>query len=403
MKKGWQTKTLGEVLEKTETVNPLQSPNAEFDYIDVSSVSNTTFEIEQTQRLKGKDAPSRARKLVRTNDIIFATIRPTLQRIAVVPEHLDKQVCSTGYFVLRPKQGIDHRFVFYSLFTENFIEQMESLQKGASYPAVTDGDVRAQEIPVPPLAEQQRIVGLLDEAFEALATAKANAEKNLQNARALFESHLQSVFTQRGPGWVENKLKSITTKIGSGATPRGGEESYKAEGVSLIRSLNVHDLSFKYAKLAFLDDAQADELSNVEVQPRDVLLNITGASVARCAIVPDDVLPARVNQHVSIIRPVAEKLDADFLHYLLISKPYKDQLLKTGEEGGSTRQAITKAQIQEFTVEYPATLKEQETIVAKLDSMLAETQRLARLYERKLAALEALKKSLLHQAFTGAL
>jgi type I restriction enzyme S subunit len=101
MKKGWQTKTLGEVLEKTETINPLQSPNTEFDYIDVSSVSNTTFEIEETQRLKGKDAPSRARKLVRTNDIIFATIRPTLRRISIVPDHLDNQVCSTGYFVLR--------------------------------------------------------------------------------------------------------------------------------------------------------------------------------------------------------------------------------------------------------------------------------------------------------------
>ena len=110
-----------------------------------------------------------------------------------------------------------------------------------------------------------------------------------------------------------------------------------------------------------------------------------------------------MNQHVSIIRLIAEKLDADFLHYLLISKPYKDQLLKTGEEGGSTRQAITKAQIQEFTVEYPSTLKEQKSIVAKLDTILAETQRLARLYEQKLVALEALKKSLLHQAFTGAL
>ena len=200
MKKGWQTKKLGEVIEKTETVNPLQSPDAEFDYIDVSSVSNATFEIEETQRLIGKNAPSRARKLVRTNDILFATIRPTLQRIAVVPEHLDKQVCSTGYFVLRPKQGIDHRFVFYSLFTENFFGRMECLQKGASYPAVTDGDVRAQEIPIPPLAEQQRIVGLLDEAFGGLATAKANAEKNLQNARTLFISHLQSGYQQQGEG-----------------------------------------------------------------------------------------------------------------------------------------------------------------------------------------------------------
>ncbi len=399
----WQTKSLREVLQKTEMINPLQSPEIEFDYIDVSSISNTTFEIEGTQRLKGKDAPSRARRLVKANDVLFATVRPTLQRIAVVPEHLDNQVCSTGYFILRPKAGIDHRFVFYSLFTEDFMGQMEILQKGASYPAVTDSEVRAQLIRVPPLSEQQRIVAILDKAFAGIATSKANAEKHLQNARSLFESHLQSVFTQSGSAWVESKLKSLTTKIGSGATPRGGEESYKSEGISLIRSLNVHDLNFKYRKLAFLDDAQADELSNVEVQQRDVLLNITGASVARCCIVPEDVLPARVNQHVSIIRPLPEKLDADFLHYLLISKPYKDQLLQTGAEGGSTRQAITKAQIQDFSVKYPATLNEQKSIVAKLDTMLAETQRLASLYERKLAMLEALKKSLLHQAFNGEL
>ena len=316
--------------------------------------------------------------------------------------YVGKAAYSTDCYSVTTRQGIAPKFLFY--FLDSILEDIESnMFEGAALRHLQKTKFREILVPCPPLAEQQRIVGLLDEAFEGLATAKANAEKNFQNARALFESHLQSVFTHRGPGWVENKLKSITTKIGSGATPRGGEESYKAEGISLIRSLNVHDLGFKYAKLAFLDDAQADELSNVEVQPRDVLLNITGASVARCAIVPEDVLPARVNQHVSIIRPIAEKLDADFLHYLLISKPYKDQLLKTGEEGGSTRQAITKAQILEFSVEYPATLKEQKNIIAKLDAMLAETQRLARLYERKHAALDALKKSLLHQAFSGGL
>jgi type I restriction enzyme S subunit len=109
--------------------------------------------------------------------------------------------------------------------------------------------------------------------------------------------------------------------------PRGGEESYKDIGISLIRSMNVHDYGFKYRKLAFIDADQANDLSNVEIQSGDVLLNITGASVARCCIVPDDVLPARVNQHVSIIRPITDKLDSRFLHFLLISKPYKDELL----------------------------------------------------------------------------
>ena len=295
------------------------------------------------------------------------------------------------------------QWFLYYLLSKDLDGTLKNHFNGAGIQHFT-GEALAQfEVPLPPLSEQRRIVGILDEAFEGLATAKANAEQNLQNARALFESHLQAVFTQRGDGWMEKPLKSLTTKIGSGATPRGGEESYKSEGISLIRSLNVHDLFFKYAKLAFLDDAQADDLSNVEVQRLDVLLNITGASVARCCIVPEDVLPARVNQHVSIIRPIADKLDAEFLHYALISKPYKDQLLQTGSEGGSTRQAITKAQIQDFSVNYPATLGEQRSIVGKLDAMLAETQRLETLYQRKLAALDELKKSLLHRAFSGQL
>ena len=403
MKAGWKTKTLAEVLEKTETTNPLLKPDDEFDYIDVSSVSNQTFTINETQRLVGQDAPSRARKLVKTNDILFATIRPTLQRVAIVPPMLNRQVCSTGYFVLRPKAEVDHRFLFYYLFTKEFMAQMADLQKGASYPAVTDAEVRAQFISYPGSIEQQRIVTLLDEAFASIATARAAATQNLQNARALFESHLQSVFSQKGEGWTKAKLESITTKIGSGATPRGGGEAYKNEGVSLIRSLNVHDLQFKYAKLAFLDELQANELSNVKIQSRDVLLNITGASVARCCIVPDDVLPARVNQHVSIIRPKPEVLVPEFLHYLLISKLYKDKLLTTGEEGGSTRQAITKAQIQKFAITFPKSIEEQARIVAGLNNFFEESQRLESIYQRKIQALDELKQSLLQQAFSGQL
>ena len=111
MKADWQTKGLAEILLKTETVNPNLQPESDFEYIDVSSVSNQTFQIKETQSLKGKDAPSRARKLVKTNDILFATIRPTLQRIAIVPSKLNNQVCSTGYFVLRPNQSIHYKYL----------------------------------------------------------------------------------------------------------------------------------------------------------------------------------------------------------------------------------------------------------------------------------------------------
>jgi len=411
MKEGWQTQALGEVCEFSNGLWKGEKPP----FIKVGVIRNTNFTKEGT--LDDSDIAyidveikKLTKRRLRFGDIILEKSgggpkQPVGRVVLFDKDDGDFSFSNfTSALRVRDPEEVDYRYLHKFLHWTYLSGVTEGIQSHSTGIRNLNGDAyKAINFSFPPLPEQQRIVALLDEALVHCATAKANAERNLQNARAIFDSYLQSVFSQRSEGWIENKLKSITTKIGSGATPRGGENSYKAEGISLIRSLNVHDLVFKYSKLAFLDDAQADELSNVEVQPRDVLLNITGASVARCAIVPDDVLPARVNQHVSIIRPIAESLDSDFLHYLLTSRPYKEQLLRTGEEGGSTRQAITKAQIQEFVVEYPATLKEQRIIVAKLDTMLAETQRLTRLYERKLTALEELKKSLLHQAFNGEL
>jgi type I restriction enzyme S subunit len=393
MKQGWQTKTLGEVLQKTETINPLQSPEREFDYIDVSSVSNATFQIEATQRLKGKDAPSRARKLVRANDILFATIRPTLQRIAVVPEHLDKQVCSTGYFVLRPKPGIDHRFVFYSLFTEDFIGQMESLQKGASYPAVTDGDVKAQVIPVPPLPEQQRLVGILDAAFASIATAKANAEQNRQNARALFESHLQAVFTQRGAEWKEKTLEEIATTFGRGKSkhrPRnaphlyGGKYPFVQTGDIRNANHTITEYSQTYSKAG---------LAQSKLWPKGTICITIAANIAETAILGFDACFPD-----SVIGVVANPKEADvgFIEYLLQS--FKARIQAMGK--GSAQANINMGTFENERFPFPP-VAEQKQIVATLDDLHEETQRLESIYQRKLDALEALRKSLLHQAFTG--
>ena len=218
----------------------------------------------------------------------------------------------------------------------------------------------------------------------------------------MFESYLNGVFANPGKDCEKKNLKEVTTKIGSGATPLGGEKSYKTNGISLIRSLNVHDYNFKLKDLAFIDDKQADLLSNVSVESGDVLLNITGASIARCCIVPDNILPARVNQHVSIIRLMKNIVLPEYLHYFLISKVIKDKLLITGEKNGATRQALTKALIENFKVYYPS-LKEQKTIVAKLDSLSSETKQLEEIYRQKIASLDELKQSILNKAFNGEL
>jgi type I restriction enzyme S subunit len=209
------------------------------------------------------------------------------------------------------------------------------------------------------------------------------------------------VFEKGGEGWECKKLKDITLKIGSGATPKGGQENYKTSGISLIRSMNVYDLQFKPEKLAFIDDEQAKSLSNVTLKEDDVLLNITGASIARCCVVPNNYLPARVNQHVSIIRPNGSFINSIFLNLLLAARFYKNQLLFTGEQG-STRQALTKVQLETFEIRFPNP-KEQLKIIAEISSINDETNLLQTNYQQKLRDLEELKKSILNKAFAGEL
>lgn len=170
-------------------------------------------------------------------------------------------------------------------------------------------------------------------------------------------------------GWPRFSLRQVTSKIGSGATPRGGEAAYKLEGIPLIRSLNVHDGEFRSRKLAYIDDEQALQLNNAIIERGDVLLNITGASIARCCVAPHTYLPARVNQHVAILRPKRDRLVSEFLCYVLTSPACKTELLATGEQG-ATRQALTKGQLQDYVVAVPP-LAEQERIVAILDEAFA--------------------------------
>ncbi|MBK9983874.1 MAG: restriction endonuclease subunit S [Saprospiraceae bacterium] len=165
--------------------------------------------------------------------------------------------------------------------------------------------------------------------------------------------------------WKEFKLKDVTLKIGSGATPRGGSNVYKKKGISLIRSQNVLDFRFSEEGLAFIDEEQAKDLSNVTVQENDILLNITGDSVARCCLVPTSRLPARVNQHVSIIRPNPNIAFYDFVFYYL--QFIKPELLINAEIG-ATRNAITKGMIEEIEIFLPS-LSEQNVISSILRSL----------------------------------
>lgn len=151
-------------------------------------------------------------------------------------------------------------------------------------------------------------------------------------------------------GWTRKSLKDLTMKIGSGATPRGGKEVYVQDGTSLIRSQNVYDHCFSWGGLAHISDEDAHKLRNVTVEQGDVLINITGDSILRTCVVPASVLPARVNQHVSIVR-ASEGVPSRFLHQLLVMSRSKEILL--GYDAGGSRKAITKGHLEGFPVDLP--------------------------------------------------
>lgn len=163
------------------------------------------------------------------------------------------------------------------------------------------------------------------------------------------------------------KLGELCEKIGSGVTPRGGDSVYQDNGIALIRSQNVYDFSFSEQGLVYIDEEQATKMKNVEVKSNDVLLNITGDSVTRCCIAPENIIPARVNQHVAIIRSKRELLDSKYLLYWINYSNTKELLLSLSSTG-ATRKALTKGMIENLDITLPK-LAEQKAIAAILFSL----------------------------------
>jgi type I restriction enzyme S subunit len=404
-KAGWSRCSLQEICEGKISDGTHQTPKY-YDngviFLSSKNVTSGQIDWENIKYIDTKQHLEMHKRIApRLGDILLAKNGTT--GVAAI---VDRDVTFDIYVslaLLRPKKEILPHLLLHFINSPIAKKQFNKRLKGVGVPNLHLKEIREVKIDFPcSLAEQERIVAILDEAFEGIAAATAQAEKNLHNARELFQSVLQSTFSQKGHDWVETTLGEACSKIGSGATPRGGKNAYKTEGISLIRSLNVYDREFRDAKLAFIDQDQADKLSNVVVEEGDVLLNITGASVARCCVAPAEHLPARVNQHVSIVRTLPGTSIPSFLNQLLTSKEYKDQLLGIGNKGGATRQAITKSEIQGFKVLLPP-LSTQQAIVEKLDALSEETKRLETIYERKKAALTELKQSLLQKAFAGEL
>jgi type I restriction enzyme S subunit len=261
---------------------------------------------------------------------------------------------------------------------------------------VTKYMLDAIRVPLPPLSEQKRIVGILDESFDGIATAAANSEKNLKNARAIFESYLESVFTQRGVGWVESTIGDAIRFIDY----RGKTPIKTAGGVRLITAKNVKMGYLQEAPKEFIAPASYQGWMTRGIPQKGDVLFTTEAPLANVAQLDTDEKVAFA-QRIIVMQTDKTKLDSTFLKYLLLSGPIQQRIRADGT--GATVQGIKASLLRLIEISFPKTLAEQERIVEILDALREETERLAVIYEQKLEALDALKKSLLHRAFTAQL
>ncbi|MFG6360548.1 restriction endonuclease subunit S [Taurinivorans muris] len=283
------------------------------------------------------------------------------------------------------------KFLWYSLI--NRTHELISKGTGSTFKAINKQILFDLKIPLPPLEEQEKIAMVLDKVSELIE----KREQQLAKLDELIKSRFVEMFgdpVTNSNDWNKEQLKNITKKIGSGSTPKGGKGSYYTEGISLIRSLNVHNGKFEYKDLAYIDELQAKQLNNVMVEEQDVLFNITGASVARSCIVPKNLLPARVNQHVTIIRCNLEQLNPIFLNQQLLNASYQNFLIFLGESNGATRQALTKEQIENFFVIVPPL-----ELQNQFAEFVEQTEKIKVAINSSLDKLKILKKALMQRFF----
>jgi type I restriction enzyme S subunit len=286
--------------------------------------------------------------------------------------------------------NLDHNFLKYLFITED--EDLLRFSSGAVHQTIYFPEVKAFHICHPPLPEQHRIVGILDEALDNMAVAKAQAHHNLQNARALFHSHRQSVFANRGEGWVEQKLGEIA-EVQSGGTPSVSQKDYWGGEIPWYSSGELNE-TYTISPERKITEAGLKN-SNAKLFPKgSLLVGMYDTAALKMSILDRD---GAFNQAIAGVKPNSN-IDVEFvLHAINANKP---RLLL--QRRGVRQKNLSLGKIKEIAIPLPKPA-EQRAAVARFDSFMRETQRLAHLYERKLAALDALKKSLLHQAFTGQL
>jgi type I restriction enzyme S subunit len=330
-------------------------------------------------------------------DVLLAKITPCFEngKLGIAAELTNGiGFGSSEYIVFRPDKSISNEWLYYFLSRESFrTEGTKSMCGAVGHKRIAKEFIEECPIPVPPLPEQQRIVGILDEAFDGIAKAKANTEQALQKAHAIFESHLNDVFTQRGPGWMDKTVGEIAQhSLGKMLD----KSKNKGEPQPYLRNINVRWFTFDLSDLLEMRFMKEESAKFTAVKG-DVLI-CEGGYPGRAAIWREN-YPIYFQKALHRVRFHEQDYNKWFVYFLYAKS-----------KSGELQQFFTGAGIQHFTGEAlrrfrlpipPISTLHQ--LVLRIENLSAETSSLESIYQQKLTALDNLKKSLLHQAFNGEL
>lgn len=392
MKARWPIKTIGEVCSVINGGTPKTGVAAYWDglhqWITPAEMGkrNSPYVAHTSRTITDAGMQNSSARLLPPYSVILSSRAPIGHLVINTKPMATNQGCKG----LVPSQDIDHKFLFYYL--TSIVDLLNDLGSGTTFKELSGGKLKEVPIPVPPLSEQRRIVTILDEAFEAIATARANAEKNLQNARALFESHLESVLTKKSKEWPKTTLGEVA-EVQSGGTPLVSNKVFWNGNIPWYSSGELNNLHTIAPERHVSEQGLAQ--SNAKLFPAgSLLIGMYDTAALKMSILDRD---AAFNQAIAGVRP-NDQLDLAFvLHSINFVKPYLLSLRR-----GVRQKNLSLSKIKEIVLNIPS-LAEQREVVSILEEFATKTKYLESIYLKKLAALEELKKSLLHQAFSGKL
>ena len=408
MKRGWQTKKIGEVCRLMTGGTPSRT---EPKYFGGSIKWLVSGDIHQSEifdcegRITEEGMRNSNAKMLPGNAVMIALNGQGKTRgtVAILRTSATCNQSLVGIFPNEPKKLIPE-FLYANLHGRYQEIRQITGDSGNDRRGLNMNLIESIKIPIPPLPEQQRIVGILDEAFEGIATATANAEKNLQNARALFDSHLNAVFTNHDDGWVVKPLGEVCD-LQNGYAFKSGDYIKSSNTLNIRMSSIRPDGTFDPEhNQRFLPDSYPEGYASFLLIEGDLIIAMTDmAGDPKILGIPTLVTNQTgrkflMNQRVGKLFGFSADVRVPYLRYFL-SCPSIKQFYK-GKGAGGLQINISKKDILSAQIPLP-NIAEQDRIADQLGELSAETQRLESIYQQKLAALEALKKSLLHQAFTG--